>query len=73
MEFRLQAVENPNYQEIKEVLANAGLLIGIENKAYSRERSHEPQFRGRIRIQFRNDDGTLIKPEFPSRKCLKLV
>ena len=51
-------------------MANAGFLIGIENKAYSRERSHEPHLRGRIRVQFRNDDGTLLKPEFPTSKCL---
>jgi len=65
-----KAVENPNYQELKEVLANAGFVIGVENKAYSREKSHEPQLRGRIRVHFKNDDGTPINPEFPTRESI---
>lgn len=32
-------VENPTYQEIKDVLSVSNLRIGIENKLYPRERS----------------------------------
>lgn len=32
-------VENPTYQEIKDVLSVSNLRIGVENKLYSRERS----------------------------------
>lgn len=32
-------VENPTYQEIKDVLAASNLRIGIENKIYPREKS----------------------------------
>lgn len=32
-------VENPTYQEIKDVLSVSNLRIGIENKLYSREKS----------------------------------
>lgn len=32
-------VENPTFQEIKDVLSVSNLRIGIENKLYSRERS----------------------------------
>ncbi|CAG7785496.1 unnamed protein product [Allacma fusca] len=67
-----KAVENPAFQEVREVLSNAGFNIGIENKAYSREKSHEPHLRGRLRIQFRNDDGSLVKPEFPTRESVMI-
>lgn len=32
-------VENPTYQEIKDVLAASNLRIGVENKMYPREKS----------------------------------
>jgi len=72
-------VENPNYQEIRDVLAAAGFVVGVENKKYCRERSNEPTVRGRIRVHFRNDDGSLLDPKFPSRKlftyasCVEIV
>jgi signal recognition particle subunit SRP19 len=68
--LQLQAVENPNYQEIRDVIASAGFVVGVENKKYCRERSNEPMVRGRIRVHFKNDDGSLINPKFPSRKLL---
>jgi signal recognition particle subunit SRP19 len=67
-----KAIENPNYQEIRDVLAAAGLTVGVENKAYSREKSHELNVRGRIRVHFRNDDGSLVNPKFPNRDALML-
>ncbi|KDR24092.1 hypothetical protein L798_03747, partial [Zootermopsis nevadensis] len=35
---------------------------------YSREKSKELLYRGRIRVQLKSDDGTLLNPDFPSRK-----
>jgi len=64
------AVDNPNYQEIRDVLAAAGFVVGVENKKYCREVSNEPTARGRIRVHFRNDDGSLINPQYPTRDAL---
>jgi len=68
-----KGVENPSYQEIRDVLAAAGLSVGVENKVYSRERSNEPALRGRIRVHLKNDDGTPINPKFTSRKKQTLI
>ncbi|GJQ69594.1 hypothetical protein Trydic_g6688 [Trypoxylus dichotomus] len=65
-----KCVENPTHQEIRDVLAAAGFKVGVENKLYSRERSKELLYRGRIRIQLRNDDGTPYSPNFPTRDSL---
>ncbi|XP_033191060.1 signal recognition particle 19 [Bombus vancouverensis nearcticus] len=62
-----KCVENPTYQEIRDVLVAAGFNVGVENKRHPRERSKELLFRGRIRVQLKNDDGTPVKPEFPTR------
>ncbi|XP_013190367.1 signal recognition particle 19 kDa protein [Amyelois transitella] len=63
-------VENPTHQEIRDVLLATGLHVGVENKLYPRERSKEMLFRGRIRVQLKNDDGSPIKEEFPSRESV---
>ncbi|GLH04397.1 Signal recognition particle 19 kDa protein [Gryllus bimaculatus] len=68
----LKAIENPTHQEIRDVLAAAGLRIGVEDKMYSRERSKELLFRGRIRVQLKNDDGCLFNPNFPTRDSVML-
>ncbi|XP_012148512.1 signal recognition particle 19 isoform X1 [Megachile rotundata] len=62
-----KCVENPTHQEIRDVLVAAGFNVGVENKLHPRERSKELLYRGRIRVQLKNDDGTPVKPEFPSR------
>uniref|UniRef100_A0A1B6M517 Signal recognition particle 19 kDa protein n=1 Tax=Graphocephala atropunctata TaxID=36148 RepID=A0A1B6M517_9HEMI len=67
-----KAVDNPTHQEIRDVLVDAGLKIGVENKVYSRERSREILFRGRIRVQLKNDDGSLTHKDFPTRDSLML-
>ena len=50
-----KAVENPNYQEIKMVLDEAGYQMGssymMEGKFYSREKSKEQMFRGENTFQ----------------------
>lgn len=44
----------------------------MENKLYSRERSKELLFRGRIRVQLKNDDGSLCNEDFKSRESVML-
>lgn len=67
-----KAVENPTYQEIRDVLAAAGMKVGVENKLYPRERSKELLYKGRIRVQLKNDDGSPLNPNFPSRDSVML-
>ncbi|XP_063995132.1 signal recognition particle 19 kDa protein [Diachasmimorpha longicaudata] len=67
-----KCVENPTHQEIRDVLTAAGLNVGVENKLHPRERSKELLFRGRIRVQLKDDDGKPMKPEFPTRDSLLL-
>ena len=64
----IQAVENPTHQEIRDVLSAAGMKVGVENKLYSREKSKELLYRGRIRVQLKSDDGKPLNPDLPSRK-----
>jgi signal recognition particle subunit SRP19 len=69
-----KTVENPTHQEIRDVLSAAGMKIGVEDKLYeySREKSKELLYRGRIRVQLKADDGTPLNPEFPSRDSVML-
>ncbi|XP_037068365.1 signal recognition particle 19 kDa protein-like [Pollicipes pollicipes] len=64
------AVANPNYEEIRDVLVAAGLQVDVENKLYPRENSKELLYRGRIRVQLRQDNGQPVKPQFPTRESL---
>lgn len=48
----------------------ANLKVGVENKLYSRERSKELLYRGRIRVQLKNDDGSLCNSSFPTRESV---
>lgn len=65
-----KCVENPTHQEIRDVLVAAGFNVGVENKLHSKERSKEPLYRGRIRVQLKNNDGTPVKSEYPTRDSL---
>jgi signal recognition particle subunit SRP19 len=65
-----KCVENPTHQEIRDVLLSVGLKVGVENKLYSRERSKELLYRGRIRVQLKNDDGTPYNSDYPTRDSL---
>nr|ABR27967.1 signal recognition particle [Triatoma infestans] len=67
-----KAIENPTYQEIRDVLSAAGMKVGVENKMYSRERSKELLYIGRIRVQLKNDDGTPLNSDFPTRNSVML-
>lgn len=50
-----------------EALSSSGLNVLPENKQYSRERSKEFSVRGRVKVQIKNEDGSLCNPLFPSR------
>merc|ERR1711982_111520 len=66
-----KAVENPTYAELRDVCAAAGLTVGVENKVYPREPdSRDARFRGRIRVQLRDDDGTPLHEQFPNRQAI---
>uniref|UniRef100_A0A1B6GPZ7 Signal recognition particle 19 kDa protein n=1 Tax=Cuerna arida TaxID=1464854 RepID=A0A1B6GPZ7_9HEMI len=67
-----KAVNNPTYQEIRDVLVAAGLKIGVEHKMYSRETSKEIHLRGRIRVQLKSEDGYLTNEKFPTRQSVML-
>lgn len=67
-----KCIENPTHQEIRDVLIAAGLQVGVENKLHPKERSKEVLYRGRIRVQLKNDDGTPVHPSFPTRDSLLL-
>ncbi|XP_017862726.1 PREDICTED: signal recognition particle 19 kDa protein [Drosophila arizonae] len=63
-------VENPTYVEIRDVLSVSNLQFVVENKQYCREKSRELQFRGRVRVQLRNADGTLCNKDFSTRESV---
>ncbi|BFF98105.1 signal recognition particle 19 kDa protein [Drosophila madeirensis] len=63
-------VENPHYHEMRDVLSVTNMHFLVETLKYPREISREIQFRGRIRVQLRNADGTLCSKDFPSRESI---
>uniref|UniRef100_A0A286XJT3 Signal recognition particle 19 kDa protein n=1 Tax=Cavia porcellus TaxID=10141 RepID=A0A286XJT3_CAVPO len=64
-----KAVENPTATEIQDVCSAVGLNAFIEkNKMYSREWNRDVQYRGRVRVQLKQEDGSLCLGQFPSRK-----
>lgn len=67
------AVENPTFQEILEVVKASGFNAEAESKQYSRECSKEWLFRGRIRVQLKNDDGTPVNQTFPSSELKRNI
>ncbi|KAM6985912.1 signal recognition particle 19 kDa protein isoform 2-T2 [Aplochiton taeniatus] len=63
-----KAVENPTCAEMKDVLTAAGVNVIVENKMYVREWNRDVGFRGRVRVQLKQEDGTLCSDQFTSRK-----
>ena len=62
-----KAIDNPTVNEIRDILENAGLKVIVEpNRLYCREESREPQQSGRVRVQLKNADESLVKEQF---KC----
>ncbi|KAL7988859.1 hypothetical protein Chor_007778 [Crotalus horridus] len=68
-----KAIENPTSTEIQDVCAAVGLNVLLEkNKMYPREWNRDAQYRGRVRIQLKQEDGHLCQPQFPTRKAVML-
>ncbi|XP_054630015.1 signal recognition particle 19 kDa protein [Dunckerocampus dactyliophorus] len=63
-----KAVENPSCGEIRDVLTAAGMNVYVENKMHPREWNRDVQFRGRVRVQLKQEDGSLCVNKFTSRK-----
>ncbi|XP_052011838.1 signal recognition particle 19 kDa protein isoform X1 [Apodemus sylvaticus] len=71
--YSTYAVENPTATEIQDVCSAVGLNAFLEkNKMYSREWNRDVQYRGRVRVQLRQEDGSLCLGQFPSRKSVML-
>ncbi|XP_059164019.1 signal recognition particle 19 kDa protein-like [Physella acuta] len=69
-----KAVENPICAEIRDVCATTGFTLGVENKTYPREQDArgDNKYRGRVRVMLKNEDGSLVLPQFPSRMSVML-
>ncbi|KAG7490738.1 signal recognition particle 19 kDa protein [Solea senegalensis] len=63
-----KAVENPSCTEIRDVLTAAGLNVYMENKMHPREWNRDIQFRGRVRVQLKQEEGHFCQDRFSSRK-----
>ncbi|ELW72498.1 Signal recognition particle 19 kDa protein [Tupaia chinensis] len=62
-----KAVENPTATEIQDVCSVVGLNVLLEkNKMSSREWNRDVQYRGRVRVQLKQGDGSLCLVQFPS-------
>uniref|UniRef100_A0A3B4UGC8 Signal recognition particle 19 kDa protein n=1 Tax=Seriola dumerili TaxID=41447 RepID=A0A3B4UGC8_SERDU len=66
--FSRSAVENPSCAEIRDVLTAAGMNVYMENKMHPREWNRDVQFRGRVRVQLKQEDGSFCQEKFGSRK-----
>ncbi|KHJ93577.1 SRP19 protein [Oesophagostomum dentatum] len=68
---RQLAVENPKSAEIFDVLAATGLNPVLDRgKLHPRDQDREPENRGRVRVQLKNDDGTPKSKDYPTRAAL---
>ncbi|XP_033624315.1 signal recognition particle 19 kDa protein-like [Asterias rubens] len=68
-----KAIENPTVNEIKDICNAAGLQVIVEpGKLYPRDTNRDPLFRGRVRVQLKNEDNTPVKEQLPNRKSLFL-
>ncbi|XP_077456186.1 signal recognition particle 19 kDa protein [Stigmatopora argus] len=67
-----KGVENPSCAEIRDVLTAAGVNVLVEDKMHPREWNRDVQFRGRVRVQLKREDGSLCHDKFSSRKGVML-
>ena len=70
-----QGPAHPHQQatEIQDGCSAVGLNVFLEkNKMYSREWNRDVQYRGRVRVQLKQEDGSLCLVQFPSRKSVML-
>uniref|UniRef100_A0A8C5YGX2 Signal recognition particle 19 kDa protein n=1 Tax=Microcebus murinus TaxID=30608 RepID=A0A8C5YGX2_MICMU len=71
--FLFKADENPTATEIQDVCSAVGLNVFLEkNKMYSREWNHDVQYKGRVRVQLKQEDGSLCLVQFLSHKSVML-
>ncbi|KAK8729812.1 hypothetical protein OTU49_008337 [Cherax quadricarinatus] len=63
-----KAVSAPTCKEMLDVLSTSGLQVLGERKIYCREKSKEPIYWGRVRVQLKNQTGEPINPRFRSRE-----
>ncbi|XP_074789382.1 signal recognition particle 19 kDa protein isoform X2 [Athene noctua] len=63
----------PAYLNNKKTIAEGRRIpIDKKNKMYPREWNRDVQYRGRVRIQLKQDDGNPCLPQFPTRKSVML-
>ncbi|KAG8598169.1 hypothetical protein GDO81_002515 [Engystomops pustulosus] len=68
-----KAVQNPTCVEIAEVCRAHKLNAIIEgDKMYTREWNRDIQYRGRVRVQLKNEDGSPCVDKLSSRKAVML-
>ncbi|KAI1731184.1 SRP19 protein [Ditylenchus destructor] len=66
-----KCVEDPTCQEIADIFTHAGLKCNYEKKKmHPRDPTRELNAQGRIRVQLKNDDGSLCNESFPTRDSL---
>ncbi|XP_004698611.1 signal recognition particle 19 kDa protein isoform X1 [Echinops telfairi] len=68
-----KAVENPAASEIQDVCLAVGFNASLEkNKMCSGEWNRDALYRGGVRVQLKQEDGSLCLVQFPSRKSVML-
>ncbi|NP_001088221.1 signal recognition particle 19kDa L homeolog isoform X1 [Xenopus laevis] len=68
-----KAVQNPTCLEIADICRANKLNVVVEgDKMYTREWNRDAQFRGRVRVQLKNEDGTVCVEKLSSRKAVML-
>ncbi|XP_075857703.1 signal recognition particle 19 kDa protein-like [Microcebus murinus] len=68
-----KADENPTATEIQDICSAVGLNVFLEkNKMYSREWNRDVQYKGRVRVQLKQEDGSLCLVQFLSHKSVML-
>ncbi|XP_052569457.1 signal recognition particle 19 kDa protein-like [Peromyscus californicus insignis] len=68
-----KAVENPTATEIQDVCSAVGVNAFLEKiKMYSREWNGDVEYRGRVQVRLKQDNGSLCLVQFPSRKSVML-
>ncbi|KAM3720682.1 Signal recognition particleprotein [Dirofilaria immitis] len=68
-----KAVDSPTAQEIYDILSNAGMKVKLEKqKMHPLDPNRDANSQGRVRVQLRNDDGSLCDQKFPTRMSLML-
>jgi signal recognition particle subunit SRP19 len=70
-----KCVENPTCNEIRDVLVSAGFRVELEpNKVYPKEpNKYDMLTRGRIRVQLKNEDETLVNPQYKDSKIIEIL